>query len=163
MTGTPISRGLEDLQGLAAFLRLNPWSDKQWWGTALQRPTEAGDPVAFSRLLRVLRPALGGIMWRSAKRDVANELQLPLQSCSVTHLALSAVERHWYTRQHQVGSNDRGGRQVARRCFECCPFQSPLGDSGRGSVQKGQCLIFVQFQLSWVRLASWSNDWTPGL
>lgn len=102
VTGTPISRGLEDLQGLAAFLRLNPWADKQWWNTALQRPTEAGDPTAFARLLHVLRPALGGIMWRSAKKDVAGELQLPVQSCSITHLALSAVERHWYTRQHQV-------------------------------------------------------------
>lgn len=41
-------------------------------------------------------------MWRSAKKDVAGELQLPVQSCSITQLVLSAVERHWYTRQHQV-------------------------------------------------------------
>lgn len=146
MTGTPISRGLEDLQGLAAFLRLNPWSDRQWWGTALQRPTEAGDPVAFSRLLRVLRPALGGIMWRSAKRDVVNELQLPLQSCSVTHLALSAVERHWYTRQHQVGLERQMGTTAnCTLAFACCALQSPLGDPSTSSFNKGQRLMLSSF------------------
>ena len=50
----------------------------------------------------VLRPESGGIMWRSSKEDVAAELGLPPQADRLTPLQLSAVERHFYNRQHQV-------------------------------------------------------------
>ena len=37
VTGTPISRGLEDLFGLFAFLRVSPWGDSRaWWNKAVQ-------------------------------------------------------------------------------------------------------------------------------
>ena len=118
-------------------------------------------PAARARLLRLLRPALGGLLWRSAKADVAHELGLPPQvrarwgglakgwdcpwhsrskygpafadspsrtcaynrlpktcaynrlpnTCAsppaapqhhhLTRLQLSAIERHFYRRQHQ--------------------------------------------------------------
>lgn len=50
----------------------------------------------------ILRPAGGGLMWRSSKADVAAELGLPPQHERCTPLQLSAVERHFYNRQHQV-------------------------------------------------------------
>lgn len=50
----------------------------------------------------ILRPAGGGLMWRSSKADVAGELGLPPQHERATPLQLSAVERHFYNRQHQV-------------------------------------------------------------
>jgi len=36
VTGTPISRGLEDLYGLLYFLGAAPWDDRRWWSAALQ-------------------------------------------------------------------------------------------------------------------------------
>ena len=42
MTGTPINRGLEDLFGLLAFLRADPWGERSWWLRVCQRPYEAG-------------------------------------------------------------------------------------------------------------------------
>ena len=50
----------------------------------------------------MLKPASGGIMWRTAKRDVAVELGVPAQRHSLVSLRLSAIERHFYQRQHQV-------------------------------------------------------------
>lgn len=52
--------------------------------------------------MRALRPAEGGLLWRTAKADVAHELALPPQSERTTLLQLSAIERHFYMRQHQV-------------------------------------------------------------
>ncbi len=68
--------------------------------------------AARSRLLAVLKPALGGIMWRSAKRDVAAELGVPAQRHSLASLRLSAIERHFYQRQHQARSNARIAHHV---------------------------------------------------
>lgn len=42
VTGTPISRGLEDLQGLMVFLRAKPWCDRVAWVRAIQTPCIMG-------------------------------------------------------------------------------------------------------------------------
>jgi hypothetical protein len=55
-----------------------------------------------ARLLAALRPGGGGLMWRTAKADVAHELGLPPQHARLSRLALSAIERHFYARQHQA-------------------------------------------------------------
>lgn len=52
--------------------------------------------------MAALRPGGGGLMWRTAKADVAAELGLPPQHARLARLALSAIERHFYNRQHQV-------------------------------------------------------------
>ncbi|KAG2482055.1 hypothetical protein HYH03_018991 [Edaphochlamys debaryana] len=56
VTGTPISRGLEDVFGLMAFLGAAPWAERRWWNRCLQRPVEAGRREGRSLLLRLLRP-----------------------------------------------------------------------------------------------------------
>lgn len=101
VTGTPISRGLEDLQGLLAFLQLSPYENRTWWGRCIQKPYNCGIPAARARLLQILKPNLGGIMWRSSKADVQDELGLPEQYHHLKMLTLSAIERHFYNRQHQ--------------------------------------------------------------
>ena len=58
--------------------------------------------VGWERLVALLRPAGGGLMWRSSKADVAAELGLPPQRERLTPLSLSAIERHFYHRQHQA-------------------------------------------------------------
>ena len=54
--------------------------------------------------MAVLRPADGGLLWRTAKADVEHELTLPPQSQQTTFLTLSAIERHFYMRQHQAST-----------------------------------------------------------
>lgn len=45
ITGTPLSRGLEDLYGLFYFLRANPYSERHFWRSVLQDPYMAGCPA----------------------------------------------------------------------------------------------------------------------
>ena len=53
-----------------------------------------------ARLLAILKPSDGGLLWRTAKADVAHELGLPPQQHHTTTLHFSAIERHFYSRQH---------------------------------------------------------------
>lgn len=126
VTGTPLSRGLEDLQGLMAFLKVQPYADKYWWKRVIQQPYETGSRAARARLLQLLRPAAGGLLWRSAKADVKNELGIPPQYHHLTNLKFSAIERHFYARQHQecvgaasnaVGTQILSAAQTAARAM----------------------------------------------
>lgn len=42
------------------------------------------------------------IMWRSSKRYVADELQLPPQDECISWLTFSPIEEHFYQRQHET-------------------------------------------------------------
>ena len=75
------------------------WSD----GRALPCPLpsflpdlQAGNPFAWSLLLSLLR----SLMWRNTKPSVASQLGLPPQRSSLSCLRMSAVEAHFYARQH---------------------------------------------------------------
>ena len=64
-------------------------------------PYLVGSPCAGrARLLSILKPSEGGLLWRTAKADVAHELGLPLQHQHTSSLHFSAIERHFYSRQH---------------------------------------------------------------
>jgi hypothetical protein len=52
VTGTPLSRGLEDLYGLFYFLHARPWADALWWREGLQRPFEQGCPAGAALVNR---------------------------------------------------------------------------------------------------------------
>ena len=103
VTGTPVSKGLEDLYGLLLFLGVDPYSDRKWWQLALERPLAEGSAAALGRAKKLLQPLKdgGGLLWRTRKQDVARELGLKPQHVVVHRLRLSAVERHFYKRQHQ--------------------------------------------------------------
>jgi hypothetical protein len=100
VTGTPISRGLEDIHGLLAFLRAQPWAEPAVWARLLQAPLEAGRPEGRARLLALLQPASGGLMWRTAKLDVLAELALPAQHHHVTGGVGWGLE----VREHRAGA-----------------------------------------------------------
>ncbi|KAI8112832.1 hypothetical protein M9434_004152 [Picochlorum sp. BPE23] len=107
VTGTPISRGLEDLYGLFSFLRVDPYAQKGWWARLIQSPLESVEhgqsyQEALTRLVKLLKPSLGGLMWRSSKKDVSTELKIPPQRECLHRLDLSRIERHFYQRQHQA-------------------------------------------------------------
>ena len=107
VTGTPINRGLEDLYGLLLFLQAHPFDYKWWWKCLVLSLIESEDPhptrtrKGFANLTRLLQPSSGGIMWRTRKVDVKEDLDLRPQLVKVTNLRLSAIERHFYKQQHQ--------------------------------------------------------------
>ncbi|KAK9861981.1 hypothetical protein WJX84_009317 [Apatococcus fuscideae] len=102
ISGTPISSGLDDIGGLLLFLRASPWDDAYTWRRAVLGPCESGQTIGKEQLLQILSPVQGGLMWRNSMADVAADLGLPPQHQVMTTLQLSAIERHFYTRQHQA-------------------------------------------------------------
>ena len=99
VTGTPVSRGLEDLQGLFAFLGgPSPFADAGWWRRLVQEPYEAHHHSARE----FLHDSLRRLMWRNSRADVADELALPPQGQTVTWVRPSGIEAHWYQQQRKV-------------------------------------------------------------
>ncbi|NXQ28637.1 SHPRH ligase, partial [Alaudala cheleensis] len=99
VSGTPVQRGLEDLYGLVLFLGVDPYWVKHWWDQLLYRPYCKKNP-------RPLYSLIAKIMWRSAKKDVIDQIQIPPQTENIHWLHFSPVERHFYHRQHEVCCQD---------------------------------------------------------
>ncbi|XP_065787264.1 E3 ubiquitin-protein ligase SHPRH isoform X2 [Muntiacus reevesi] len=99
ISGTPVQRGLEDLFGLVVFLGVEPYCVKHWWVRLLYRPYCKKNP-------HFLYSFIAKIMWRSAKKDVIDQIQIPPQTEETHWLHFSPVERHFYHRQHEVCCQD---------------------------------------------------------
>lgn len=136
VTGTPISRGLEDLFGLFAFLQSEPYGQKRWWNQLIQHPLESSNDrceyqMALNILINVLKPSLGGVMWRSSKMDVSHEIRLPDQTICQCRLRFSKIERHFYERQH---------RDCQRAAQKALPKASGKTLDARLSQQTNGCI-----------------------
>ncbi|XP_041809340.1 E3 ubiquitin-protein ligase SHPRH isoform X1 [Chelmon rostratus] len=99
VSGTPVQRGLEDLYGLVLFLGVDPYWVKHWWDQLLYRPYRRGNTEP-------LYCVIAQLLWRSAKKDVIDQIQIPPQTEEVHWLHFSPVEGHFYHRQHEVCSQD---------------------------------------------------------
>ncbi|XP_037376430.1 E3 ubiquitin-protein ligase SHPRH isoform X2 [Talpa occidentalis] len=99
ISGTPVQRGLEDLFGLVVFLGIEPYCVKHWWVRLLYRPYCKRNP-------QHLYSFIAKILWRSAKKDVIDQIQIPPQTEEIHWLHFSPVERHFYHRQHEVCCQD---------------------------------------------------------
>lgn len=83
------------------FLGAHPFDYRYWWNALVQQSCDSGSTRGFANLTRLLQPSSGGIMWRTRKVDVKEDLDLRPQTVSITSLDLSEVERHFYKQQHQ--------------------------------------------------------------
>lgn len=94
VSGTPVGRGkLEDLYGLMLFLKIRPFSDKQWFDRCLN-PSYAGVDGRIQHLLR-------DVFWRSTKKYdlVREQMGVPEQVEQKVFLRPSSIEKHFYNRQ----------------------------------------------------------------
>ncbi|XP_075410539.1 E3 ubiquitin-protein ligase SHPRH [Tenrec ecaudatus] len=99
ISGTPVQRGLEDLYGLVLFLGIDPYCIRHWWVRLLYHPYCKKNP-------QPLYSFIAKILWRSAKKDVIDQIQIPPQTEETHWLHFAPVERHFYHRQHEVCCQD---------------------------------------------------------
>ncbi|XP_077977892.1 E3 ubiquitin-protein ligase SHPRH-like [Glandiceps talaboti] len=94
VTGTPIQKGMEDLYGLFLFLGVDPYWVKYWWNRLLYQPYLNGNP-------RPVNEAVAKVLWRTAKKDVLDQINIPNQTEVIHWLKFSPVEEHFYHRKHE--------------------------------------------------------------
>ena len=91
VTGTPVSKSVDDLYALLLFLRRIPNHRGAWRGEFVA-PFEAKTPGAGRKLARKLRP----VFWRHTNESVAEWLQLPPQTVVERSVEFESTEREHY-------------------------------------------------------------------
>ncbi|NXS61083.1 HLTF factor, partial [Brachypteracias leptosomus] len=95
LTGTPIQNSVKDLWSLISFLKLKPFTDREWWRRTIQRPVTMGAPGGLGRLQSLIR----SITLRRTKTSKVKGkliLELPERKVLVQHVTLSEEERQIY-------------------------------------------------------------------
>ena len=95
VSGTAISKGLDDLYGLLLFLQLQPYCDRAYWRHCLALPYQRGDARAREKLHRIV----ARVMWRNSKQSVSQQLALPGLTSRTHRLHFTPVERYYYNRR----------------------------------------------------------------
>ncbi|XP_033107047.1 E3 ubiquitin-protein ligase SHPRH-like [Anneissia japonica] len=134
VTGTPIQRNMDDLYGLFLFIGIEPYWVKYWWDQLLCRPFYCGKT-------RPIQEAVAKVLWRTSKKDVIDQINLPPQTEQCHWLKFSPVEQHFYKKQH----NDCSGRFMkAFKHLKQGDLDVKLCDVDRDTVQK---LLFPLLRL----------------
>uniref|UniRef100_A0A803LT29 Uncharacterized protein n=1 Tax=Chenopodium quinoa TaxID=63459 RepID=A0A803LT29_CHEQI len=95
VTGTPIQNSSYDLFSLMAFLKFEPFSNKDYWNRLVQRPLIQGDQKGLERL-QVL---MATVALRRTKEQ--NLIQLPSKSIDTCYVELLHEERRLYDRMEE--------------------------------------------------------------
>ncbi|XP_042314519.1 helicase-like transcription factor [Sceloporus undulatus] len=91
LTGTPIQNSLKDLWSLLSFLKLKPFTDKEWWHRTIQRPVTMGDQGGLKRLQSLIK----SITLRRTKTSKVKGkpvLKLPERKVFIQHITLTDEE-----------------------------------------------------------------------
>lgn len=99
VTGTPVQKTVNELQGLLMFLGVDPYWVVQWWNRCLFLPYCHGVKEPLHNLV-------AQYMWRNAKKDVIHQIDIPQQTEEVHWLSFTRVEEHFYQRLHAECSYD---------------------------------------------------------
>ena len=95
VTGTPIGRSLTDLHGLFVFIREDPYNEKKWFNEQLFEPYIHNDRMPMAK-------AVSKVLWRSSKRHVSNQIEIPVQTEKIYWLNFSPFEQHLYDRVREI-------------------------------------------------------------
>ncbi|XP_074767802.1 helicase-like transcription factor isoform X3 [Athene noctua] len=95
LTGTPIQNSVKDLWSLISFLKMKPFTDREWWHRTIQRPVTMGTPGGLGRLQSLIR----SITLRRTKTSKVKGkpvLELPERKVLIQHVTLTEEERQAY-------------------------------------------------------------------
>uniref|UniRef100_A0A8C0EIB4 Helicase like transcription factor n=1 Tax=Bubo bubo TaxID=30461 RepID=A0A8C0EIB4_BUBBB len=102
LTGTPIQNSVKDLWSLISFLKLKPFTDREWWHRTIQRPVTMGTAGGLGRLQSLIR----SITLRRTKTSKVKGkpvLELPERKVLIQHVTLTEEERQVYQSVKEEG------------------------------------------------------------
>ncbi|XP_075274616.1 helicase-like transcription factor isoform X3 [Opisthocomus hoazin] len=95
LTGTPIQNSVKDLWSLISFLKLKPFTDREWWHRTIQRPVTMGAPGGLGRLQSLIR-SITLRRTKTSKVEGKPILELPERKVLIQHVTLTEEERRVY-------------------------------------------------------------------
>lgn len=122
VTGTPIGRSLGDLHGLFTFIREDPYINKKWFKYCLFEPFQMGDKMPMAK-------AVSNVLWRTSKRFVEHQINIPKQTEICYWIDFSPFEAHLYQRVLEIFRNNR------KNSFKSIENTQPNGVSGEDESQ----------------------------
>ncbi|XP_071999196.1 helicase-like transcription factor isoform X1 [Engystomops pustulosus] len=95
LTGTPIQNSLKDLWSILSFLKLKPFTEREWWHRTIQRPVTTGEEAGLRRLQALIKSIT---LRRTKTTKVKGKLllQLPERKVYMQYIKLSTEEREIY-------------------------------------------------------------------
>ncbi|NXI51988.1 HLTF factor, partial [Chloroceryle aenea] len=111
LTGTPIQNSVKDLWSLISFLKLKPFTDREWWHRTIQRPVTMRAAGGLGRLQSLIRSIT---LRRTKKSKVKGKpiLELPEREVLIQHVTLTEEERQIYQSVKKEGK-----ATISRRFF----------------------------------------------
>lgn len=98
ITGTPIQKNISDLYGIIEYLKLSPYDDIYTWKHLLFYPYLHNQKEPLLNFLSI-------VLWRSAKADVEEQINIPPQTINEHWFEFSAVEKFFYKKEHFCAAN----------------------------------------------------------
>ncbi|SNX81757.1 related to SNF2 family helicase/ATPase [Melanopsichium pennsylvanicum] len=95
VTGTPVTKGIRDIQGIFAFLDHDPFAAPRFFRDILQEPFTQGCIEGIRRL----RSILPRFVWRHTQAHVEEEIFLPPCKSEVLEIELKHIERLFYDKE----------------------------------------------------------------
>ena len=95
VTGTPVTKGIGDIQGIFAFMDHDPFAAPRFFREILQQPFSKGCVEGIRRL----RAILPRFVWRHTQAHVEDEIVLPPCKSEVLEIRLKHVERLFYDKE----------------------------------------------------------------
>ncbi|KAF7281635.1 hypothetical protein GWI33_004494 [Rhynchophorus ferrugineus] len=99
VTGTPMAKSLTDIYGLIDYLQMEPYSEYDTWKNILYNPYLKGNKEPMYTFL-------SKVLWRTGKKSVLDQINIPQQTHEIHLLEFSAVEKFFYNREHEICARD---------------------------------------------------------
>ncbi len=117
-----------DLYGLFSFIREDPYFEKRWFNVLLYEPYRNGDKKPMVN-------ALSNVLWRTTKRFVIDQINIPNQIEKIHWLPFTPFEKHLYDRILETFRTNRQN-QLDSVLFESLDCGSKLDELDRETLNR---------------------------